>query len=153
VSVGGYVKSPCGFDDVIGAIEGDYQQESRVRPGDDREAPGSYLERYVDVSVFGVMSLGRFDRGVTVLPLVRSKAYVLAPDEIDAISSPDGDEGKGGFRIGALAGHGGVPVTVPADKLFASYIGVFGNTGSGKSNTLCKGRSSEVATTRDPAPT
>ena len=37
VSVGGYVKIPCGFDDVIGAIEGDYQQESRVRPGDDRE--------------------------------------------------------------------------------------------------------------------
>ena len=31
-----------------------------------------------------------------------------------------------------------MPVTVPADKLFASHIGVFGNTGSGKSNTLCR---------------
>lgn len=140
VSVGGYVKIPCGFDDVIGVIEGDYQQERHAPAADTsdgREAPGGYLERFVDVSIFGVMSQDRFDRGVSVLPLVRSKAYVLAPDELDTINSPAVDD-AGRFRIGSLAGHDGAPVTVPTNKLFASHIGVFGNTGSGKSNTLCR---------------
>ena len=70
---------PCGYDDVIGIVEGDYQQESRAvasKGADGREAPGSYLERYVDVSVFGSFSSGRFNRGIGVLPLVRSKAYL-----------------------------------------------------------------------------
>lgn len=139
VSVGGYVKIPCGFDAVIGAIEGDYQQERRVSLKDEsfqREAPGTYLERFVDVSVLGVMSRGKFDRGIAVLPLVRSKAYVLTPSELNEISSLAHDDD--GFRVGSLAGHDGTSVTVPVDKLFASHIGVFGNTGSGKSNTLCR---------------
>ena len=52
VSVGGYFRLPCGYDDVIGVVEGGYQQESRAvasKGADKREAPGSYLERYVDV--------------------------------------------------------------------------------------------------------
>lgn len=140
VCVGGYLRMPCGFDSVIGVVEGDYQQESRasaVAGSDGREAPGAYLERYVDVSVFGSFSRGRFSRGVEVLPLVRSKAYLLAPDELAAVNSPvASNEAK--FRVGALAGHDGVDVNLPLNALFASHIGIFGNTGSGKSNTLCR---------------
>lgn len=140
VSVGGYLRLPCGYDDVIGVVEGDYQQESRAVASegtDGREAPGTYLERYVDVSVFGSFSSGRFSRGVEVLPLVRSKAYLLSPEQLAAVNSPVEATGAG-FRVGALAGHDGVDVRLPFNALFASHIGIFGNTGSGKSNTLCR---------------
>lgn len=82
VSVGGYVRIPCGYDDVIGIVEGDYQQERRASSSADsnkREAPGSYLDRYVDVSIFCSFAAGKFKRGVEVLPLVRSKTYLLPP--------------------------------------------------------------------------
>jgi len=140
VSVGGYLRLPCGYDDVIGVVEGDYQQESKAvasKGVDGREAPGAYLERYVDVSVFGSFSSGRFSRGVEVLPLVRSKAYLLSPEQLAAVNSPVEATGAG-FRVGELAGHDGVDVRLPFNALFASHIGIFGNTGSGKSNTLCR---------------
>ena len=140
VSVGGYVRIPCGYDDVIGIVEGDYQQERRASvavDSDKREAPGSYLERYVDVSIFGCFTAGRFKRGVEVLPLVRSKAYLLSPKEIGAVNAPPITSGTG-FRVGSLAGHDGIDVKLPFSALFASHIGIFGNTGSGKSNTLCR---------------
>ena len=140
VSVGGYLRLPCGYDDVIGIVEGDYQQESRAvasKGADGREAPGSYLERYVDVSVFGSFSSGRFNRGIEVLPLVRSKAYLLSPEQLAAVNSPVEATGAG-FRVGELAGHDGVDVRLPFNALFASHIGICGTTGSGKSNTLCR---------------
>lgn len=140
VSVGGYLRIPCGYDDVIGVVEGDYQQERRLGIDSDeahREAPGAYLDRFVDVSVFGSFSMGRFSRGVEVLPLVRSKAYLLPPDELMEINSPT-EHLRTNFRIGALAGHDDIDVRLPLNALFASHIGIFGNTGSGKSNTLCR---------------
>lgn len=140
VSVGGYLKIPCGYDSVIGIIEGDYQEESGGFTRNDtssRVVPGHCIERFVDISVFGVMSEGGFDRGISALPLVKSRAYLLAPDELGIINSPVAPE-EPVFPVGALAGHNGTPVRLPANALFASHIGIFGNTGSGKSNTLCK---------------
>lgn len=138
VSVGSYLKIPCGYDSVIGVVEGDYQQpEPASKAGyDARTALGHDLSRYVDVSIFGVMSRGIFERGVSVLPLIRSKSYLLSPVELGKVSSTSA--GDTGFQVGTLAGHDGVPVKLPISPLFASHIGVFGNTGSGKSNTLCK---------------
>lgn len=139
VSVGGYLKIPCGYDSIIGIIEGDYQEESKFARNDDtpRVVPSHCIERFVDVSVFGVMSENGFDRGISALPLVKSKVYLLAPDELGIINSPVAPE-EPVFRVGALAGHSGTSVCLPANALFPSHIGVFGNTGSGKSNTLCK---------------
>lgn len=140
VSVGAYLRISYGYDDVIGVIEGDYQQERRSADSagpEKREAPGAYLERYVDVSVFGSFTAGRFKRGVEVLPLVRSKAYLLSPEQLASVNSPNLTSGTG-FRVGTLAGHDGIDVNLSFNALFASHIGIFGNTGSGKSNTLCR---------------
>lgn len=139
VSVGGYVKIPCGFSQVIGTIEGEYQQERNPNLTDysKRTTQGSSFDRFIEISVFGVLNSGKFDRGVTILPLIDSNVYVLAPDELELISS-DLKPGENSFRIGELAGNSGVSVAVSANALFASHVGVFGNTGSGKSNTLSR---------------
>lgn len=92
VSVGGYLKIPCGFDSVIGVIEGDYQQEKKTvrSSADERIAPGHDLERFVDVAIFGSVSLGGFDRGVSTLPLIKSKviSFLLKSWGQSALQSP-----------------------------------------------------------------
>lgn len=95
------------------------------------------LDRDLLLSVFGCFAAGKFKRGVEVLPLVRSKAYLLPPKELEAVNAPSSVSGVG-FRVGSLAGHDGIDVKLPFSALFASHIGIFGNTGSGKSNTLCR---------------
>lgn len=139
VSVGGYVKIPCGFKQVVGRIEGEVQQELRsdYEGYENHAMPAAFLDRYIDISVFGVKSGSKFERGITVLPLVSSDVYVLSAAELALISSPTMDSAAS-FRIGSLSGYDGISVSVPPSKLFASHIGVFGNTGSGKSNTLCR---------------
>ena len=139
VSVGGYVKIPCGFDLVIGKIDGEYQVERfnlSYDAGGRAKGPVLY-DRMIDVSVFGVLGRIGFERGISVLPLVASKVYVLTAEELASISTHGSDEYEG-FEIGELAGNEGISVSVPIGVLFASHIGIFGNTGSGKSNTLCK---------------
>ncbi|MBK5211163.1 MAG: ATP-binding protein [Coriobacteriia bacterium] len=139
VSVGGYVKIPCGFNQVIGRIDGEVQEEKLNREPDysKRSTQGSSFNRFIDISVFGVKVGNRFDRGVTILPLVSSDVYVLTPEELALISSHM-EPGQDSFRLGNLAGQDGISVIVPTSSLFASHIGIFGNTGSGKSNTLCR---------------
>lgn len=139
VSVGGYVKIPCGFDLVIGVIEGEIQiEKAHLGERADNRLPGTVdYDRYLEISVFGVLSGGRFERGLSVLPLMASKVFVLEPDELRLISAAS-SQNTGSFPIGYLAGNDDVEVTVSANSLFASHIGIFGNTGSGKSNTLCK---------------
>ena len=139
VSVGGYVKIPCGFDLVIGVIEGEIQiEKALLGERADSRLPGTVdYDRYLEISVFGVLSGGRFERGLSVLPLMASKVLVLEPDELRLISAAS-SQNTGSFPIGCLAGNDDVEVTVSANSLFTSHIGIFGNTGSGKSNTLCK---------------
>ena len=74
VSVGSYVKIPCGFDLVIGTVEGEVQQERNHlgENADDRLRGTVDYDRILEVSVFGVLSGSRFERGLTVLPLMGS---------------------------------------------------------------------------------
>lgn len=139
VTVGGYVKIPSGYDQIIGRIEGEYQTDG-VSPIDatSRSQESAHVSRTIEISVFGVKRGDRFDRGITALPLVSSSVYILTPEELASINANVTTKIDRPFRLGSLAGQSDVPVLAPASTLFASHIGVFGNTGSGKSNTLCK---------------
>lgn len=139
VSVGGFVKIPCGFDQIIGRIEGEIQSEQpgAIDDASSRTMGGASIDRIIEISVFGVKRGDKFDRGITILPLVSSDVYVLAPEELALISSFMKPMERP-FELGTLVGQENVPVVAPTSALFASHIGIFGNTGSGKSNTLCK---------------
>ena len=42
------------------------------------------------------------------------------------------------IKIGDITGYEDYKLAISVQRLFASHIGIFGNTGSGKSNTLAK---------------
>lgn len=135
VSVGGYVKIAKGFYDIIAKVDGEAvseDNEARSPYGSKR----SHVDRVLTVSLLGFFdSKGKFQRGVRELPLINNDCFLLSQEEFDEIHSfVSGNDVA--LTIGTLAMEKGQHVSIGVDAVFASHIGIFGNTGSGKSYTL-----------------
>jgi uncharacterized protein len=73
-------------------------------------------------------------RGVVSYPAVGDAVLLATSSQLRAIVEASGDDRRvfiGNSRLALDA-----PVTVDPDKLFGRHVGVFGNTGSGKSCTV-----------------
>lgn len=124
VSIREYVQIERGFKKIICIVEGEYLDEKRV---DDEQQ----CIRTVDLKPIGYFESGRFFEGIKHLPLIKDPVYLLEESKLSDIYGNAG----GDFVIGKLLKEE-FPVSLPWQKLFNSHIGIFGNTGSGKSNTL-----------------
>lgn len=131
VSIREYLSIQRGFRDIICMVEGEYLDESRV------ETSGGKVEyvRKVEVRPIGFFDTGGFKQGIKYLPMIRDPAYLIQEDRIASIFDRTGADGD--FRIGRMLKED-IPISLPWKRLFNSHIGIFGNTGSGKSNTLAK---------------
>jgi len=137
VSVGGYLKIAKGFSEIIAKVDGesiaeDFSSNSKYNKKTDKQ------NRTLLVSLLGFLnSNGDFKRGVRELPLIDNECYILTPDEFNKIHNfVDPDDHP--LNIGSLAMERGQSVNIGVDAMLASHIGIFGNTGSGKSYTLAK---------------
>ncbi|MEJ2766315.1 ATP-binding protein, partial [Photobacterium sp. MCCC 1A19761] len=72
-----------------------------------------------------------FYEGVKHLPMIRDIAYLMSDNQVKSIFGKPDDK----FIVGETLTEE-IPVSLPWARLFNTHIGVFGNTGSGKSNTL-----------------
>ncbi|MBM4841988.1 ATP-binding protein [Vibrio parahaemolyticus] len=124
VSIREYVQIERGFKKIICIVEGEYLDEKRV---DDEQQ----CIRTVDLKPIGYFESGRFFEGIKHLPLIKDPVYLLEEKKLSDIYGNVG----GDFVIGKLLKEE-FPVSLPWQKLFNTHIGIFGNTGSGKSNTL-----------------
>lgn len=124
VSIREYVQIERGFKKIICIVEGEYLDEKRI--DDDY-----HHVRTVDLKPIGYFEAGKFFEGIKHLPLIKDPVYLLEENKLsDIYGNVDGE-----FVIGKLLKEE-FPVSLPWQKLFNSHIGIFGNTGSGKSNTL-----------------
>lgn len=141
VSVGSFVKIPKGFSNIIGRIEGEYIQESKILGSSDGQyrfaKESETIDRIIEVSIMGVLNDGRFQRGLIDIPLVFSDAYMLTDVEVRKIFEFSSDLNTS-ICVGSINDYKEEKLFISANSLFASHIGIFGNTGSGKSNTLAK---------------
>src|SRR5205085_1434251 len=91
--------------------------------------------RILTVALTGyVDERGRFIGGTRELPLVGNEAFLLTRDQLRRVHDLVRD-GEMSVSIATLYGDD-IEVRLPVDGLFNSHIAIFGNTGSGKSNTL-----------------
>lgn len=137
VSVGGYLKIAKGFSEIIAKVDGESVIEDDRISRDYRKKTDKQ-NRILLVSLIGFLdSTGNFKRGVRELPLIDNECFILNTDEFNRIHHfiEDGDLP---LKIGTLAMERGQPVEIGIDALMASHVGIFGNTGSGKSYTLAK---------------
>ena len=137
VSVGSYVKILKGFMPIIGKVESEYIFENSIVNNNAVHSAEAVINRVLVVKLIGFIDGLSFKRGVNELPLIDNECHLLSDKEFTMIHT-FGSLHDEFIQIGHLATDPLVPVSLGVGKLFSSHIGIFGNTGSGKSYTLSK---------------
>ncbi|NLQ24588.1 ATP-binding protein [Shewanella sp. S-1] len=130
ISIREYVSIQRGFRDIVCIVEGEYLDERRFQENTDKI---EYV-RKVHVRPIGYIENAKFFEGIKFLPLIRDPAFLLPEQALKTVYSSSAESD---FCIGSLLKEG-IEISLPWQKLFNTHIGIFGNTGSGKSNTLTK---------------
>ena len=130
VSLREHISIQRGFIDIVCLVEGEYLDERRM----EADAEKTQYIRKVDVRPIGYIVDDKFFEGVKFMPMIRDKASLLSEPMVGKIY---GTEDTTSFSIGAMLKEN-VPINLPWTRIFNSHLGIFGNTGSGKSNTLAK---------------
>ncbi|HQR87665.1 MAG TPA: ATP-binding protein [Limnohabitans sp.] len=130
VSLREHVSIQRGFIDIVCLVEGEYLDERKM----DADADKTQYIRKVEVRPIGYIVDDKFFEGVKYMPMIRDKASLLSELMVGEIY---GTDGKSNFSIGSMLKEN-VPINLPWARIFNSHLGIFGNTGSGKSNTLAK---------------
>ncbi|MDH4567961.1 ATP-binding protein [Pseudomonas sp. BN414] len=130
VSLREHLSIQRGFIDIVCLVEGEYLDEKKL----EADAEKTLYIRKVDVRPIGYIVDDKFFEGVKYMPMIRDKASLLSEPMVGKIY---GAEGKTNFSIGSMLKEN-VPINLPWARIFNSHLGIFGNTGSGKSNTLAK---------------
>lgn len=136
ISVGSYVKILKGFTTIIGKIEGEFTQEEKYY-NREYKRDETKIRRILQASLFGHYEDGIFRQGVKEMPLLDNECYVLNRQEFNDLHRFAGKD-EPTITIGSLTEEPAQLIKIGINKLFASHIGIFGNTGSGKSNTLAR---------------
>lgn len=132
VAVGSYVDIRKGFLSLIGRVEG---ENAQVDAGSRQEQVSPNGRRVLAVSLVGFLDHnGAFLGGTKELPLVGNEAFLLTRKKVHQIHNLVATDGIA-LDI-AQSDYEGYDIAFPADGLMNSHIAIFGNTGSGKSNTL-----------------
>lgn len=132
IAVGSYIDVRKGFLSLIGKVEG---ETARGDENSNSEFRTAEQRRILTVALVGFLDHeGQFSGGTKELPLVGNEAFLLTKQKIHQVHrlvSPDG------LAINiARSEYEGYDIALPIDGLMNSHIAIFGNTGSGKSNTL-----------------
>ncbi len=137
VAVGSYIKIAKGFTALIGKVDGEFITEDKGFVDRQYGSEKERIDRTLKIKLLGFFEGTAFKRGIKELPLIDNECFLLQNEEFNQVHNflKDGDEP---IKIGTLALEKGQAIQVGIDALFASHIGIFGNTGSGKSYTLAK---------------
>lgn len=138
ISVGSFIEIRKGFLSLIGKIDGERVEEfdKNNQASKEETNPSLNIKRTLSISMIGYLKNDRFFRGITELPLIGNEAFILSDDQVCKVHNLLIDK-KNSLKIDiAKTSHEDTPISLPIDGLFNSHIAIFGNTGSGKSNTL-----------------
>src|SRR5690606_26154650 len=137
VSVGSYIKITKGFIEIIGKVEGEYIKEENIY-NKEYKKDELKISRFLEVSLFGHFDRkdNRFRQGIKEMPLIDNECYLLDKEEFYTLHRFFNNEKT--IKVGVLTEEPSQEIRLSIKKLFASHIGIFGNTGSGKSNTLAR---------------
>ena len=138
VSVGSYIKILKGFIPLIGKVESEFIVPIKDNPESKYPTLEERINRELKIKLLGYFENNMYYRGIKELPLIDNDCYLLTNEEFTKIHSFFKDSNDVPLKIGALASDPFVSIELGVGRLFSSHIGIFGNTGSGKSYTLSK---------------
>lgn len=122
--INGYVKTKVGIETIICQVVGEYSEE----------IDGKVFSHYLSIQVRGNITNGEFIQGLRMLPIVSASIETLDENDYSLIyqSTPNS------ISVGVDLFDENKSINVSINRLIPSHLGIFGNTGSGKSNTLVK---------------
>ncbi len=122
--INSYVKTNVGLDTIICQIVGEYLNE-------EEKTNNNYI---VELEVRGRVRKNKFLGGLRLLPIVGAKIETLTEDEFNSIFLKP----EFSICVGTNLYDSSNKIYLDVNTLIPSHVGIFGNTGSGKSNTLAK---------------
>ncbi|MBQ2657677.1 MAG: ATP-binding protein [Erysipelotrichaceae bacterium] len=122
--INGFVKTKVGLDAIICQVTGEYSEEIN----------GKVSSHFLELQVRGNITNGRFIQGLRMLPIVSAKIETLDESDFSIIYRNDNNSISLGYDLFDESKK----INIDINSLIPTHIGVFGNTGSGKSNTLVK---------------
>lgn len=93
------------------------------------------VNRVVELKTKGIIKNNEFKITTRYVPMIGNEVTLTTKEELKIIYGIQMNEETVTIGETILDGY---PVHIPINRFFASHIGIFGNTGSGKSNTLHK---------------
>lgn len=136
VSIGSYIGIIRGSNKIIGRVEREFL-EDKYNELSVHEFSRNRFERHLEVSLMGNIYKNNFEFGIKRFPMIFNEVVLLTEYEIKCVLQKDSSASKYKIMIGNSVSNG-VPIELAWDKLFNTHMGIFGNTGSGKSNTLTR---------------
>jgi DNA helicase HerA-like ATPase len=130
ISIREFVSISHGFREIVCTVEGEYLDERNF----ELEASEKLFTRKLKLRPIGYFEDDAFKDGIKYLPKIGDIAKLLSEQQVGSIFESKSSDG---YIIGKLLKED-LPIALPWQKLFNSHLGIFGNTGSGKSNTLTK---------------
>ncbi|MEK4182321.1 ATP-binding protein [Bacillus sp. FSL K6-1145] len=112
----------------------DQQNSIKSTEFDNRYSKNS-INRIISVKTRGVIEEGKFQLTSQYVPMIGNEVSLTSIEELKIIYGIETNEST--IKIGKSILEN-QPIQLSINKFFASHIGIFGNTGSGKSNTLHK---------------
>lgn len=133
VSIGSFVIIRKSYTNIVGKVEGEFIKETTLDLTSNFK--GKNINRVIGISILGYIKKNKFIHGLSSLPMVGNYVYVATEQIVNEIFTNTGDDN---LILGNLIETAEYPFSVSCQNLLCSHIGIFGNTGSGKSNTLAK---------------
>ena len=145
ITVNSFVMIEQGFTKIVGKVISesitDHQLSTDIAKKlfhDSRYQKNSIV-RNIDTQVVGYIENKIFVSGSKYIPMIGNLATIPDPNIINQIYlnnySASFNEESESISIGNTINEN-IRINLPINDFFASHIGIFGNTGSGKSNTL-----------------
>lgn len=135
VAINEFIVIKKGYHDIIGKIEGEEILEKKSL--DNSKPNNEKYDRFIDIKIIGYVLDDKFHSGIKYLPMIQDELHLISDELISAIYTFEGRVNSKKILIGKSLLEE-IPVHIPVNGIFNSHIGIFGNTGSGKSNSLAK---------------
>lgn len=140
IRVGGYLSITRGHIDIICQIESEEIKDNLSKIDNKNISKDvsnkERYERFVYAKCIGYFQNEKFISGVKYMPIIYNTVKMLSENSIKTILTPQStNDTEVSFIIGKDIKYG-IELQLPWNRIFNTHIGIFGNTGSGKSNTL-----------------
>ena len=136
VTVDSYIEIRKGFLRLIGKVTGEKVEEEYSKNATNEREKIDKNKRELTISLMGYIDSERnqFIGGTKEFPLIGNQAYIVTDEKLHLIHNL-ADKDQIAIHV-AVHENDDIEINFPIDDLFNTHIAIFGNTGSGKSNTL-----------------